>query len=449
MSDITTESINLEYLNSTTYQNYSFDKQIQITDYSNYSTLEEFDATIDTALPTLSLDKKTDSGDIYKSKGIINPESESPSLIIDESIKEVLVFTDSLVKQVGIITTEYLSRQLNVEKELTNLIILGVNAILGIATGGISFNLFSLVGTIFSAIGFSGIGNLISGLGGAKDNLAKVNEQQQKIAERIGKNLAASVKETQNILIKAEGLNNNIANVHHFSSNVTNFSSTTSVNIQSPLRTVAAGSSVETYTDQLLTSNYYQANHSYYTATIDNSYSYKTRHSTRYHSVSLVEIAAQAEYITSTLFNYADFRWTQTGQGLGAVLPITNPLDTLLNKIFTIKAVPLPGINIELSSLAKLTSASLFNMNYGQFYTIDGIVLINCGFGAGLGSIPYRQVSNISDISPPQTVDRLDPESYASMNNKTYETLYKENEKFNGLNLGQMFTKIKSSKTKE
>lgn len=379
--------------------------------------------------------------DIYEKKGKTNPEEESVSLIIDEALKQVLVFTDSVVKQLGVIAEQELNKQVNQNQELTLLVMVAVNAIFGIATGGFSFNIFSILGSVLSVLGFSGLGSLLSTLGGALGNTSKEQEQHKKIAESAGKRIAQATKSTLEVVQNPEGLIVNESNFNFTKANAAAIETNVSLTYRSPMITNASDVFVVTTADFVNTSNYYQAHHNYYTVVADNAYSYKTRHSTRYHSVSVVEIASQADYIAGTLTDYADFRWTQTGQGIGT-LPITNPLSTIINSVFTGKVIPITGVNIDMTTYAKLTTSQFLNMNYSRFYTIDGITLINCGFGAGLGSIPPRQVNPILDITPPSTVDRPSPEAFASINNKTYETMYKSVDKFEGINLGQLITKL-------
>lgn len=437
MSDLTYDS----FPEPSQFTSYGFGEPISVYDYTNYATIKDFESTMDNAIPMTS-SYKNDALTLYKSKGKINPEEESPTKIIDEALKHVLNFGDEVIKQLGLLAEEQLNRQTQANGELVDLIMYGINAILGIAQGGFSFNVYSIIGSVFSMLGFSGLGGLISGLGGAMDNMKKVQKEDEKVAKATGKQIAAAATATQQTIQNAEGLDIKTAHVSHLSSQVYQNHSNVSTTFRSPSYTVAAGVSVETCTDKVLSSNYQRQNHTYQTIQVDQASTFKTRHSTRYHSASLIEIATQADYIASSLSTYGDFRWTQTGQTV-ASLPIS-PLETLLGELFKLPELPLTGINIDLTSYAKLTSAQFFNINYGAFYSIDGFVFINCGFGAGLASIPPRSMKTIQDLNPGQLAKRPDPGEPVSVNDKTYETLYKNNEQFQNINLGQLFTRIET-----
>lgn len=423
------------------YQSYGFNFPPNIQDFTNRSTVLDFESVTKNAIP-LHNAGKNNIENLYKSKGKVNPEEESPTRIIDEGVKHVLNFGDQLIKQVGLLAEQQLNRQTKVNDELVDLILYGVNAILGIAQGGFSFNVYSIIGSVFSMVGFAGIGGLISSLGGAKDNMKKAQEEDKKVATETGKRIAAATKATADTIQVSEGVNVTMANVDHTSAQVVNIESNVSTTTRTPMHTVSAGSMIETATDKVSTINYYRGNHTYMTVQVDNASTFKTRHSTRYHSASLLEIAGQSEYIASSLSTYGDFRWTQTGQTVGS-LPIANPIETLLGNLFQINSVPITGFNIDYTSFAKLTSAMFFNVNYGQLYTIDGsFVFINCGIGLGLAGIPPRQMPTIKDLEPFPTTNVPDPGSPVSVNDKTYETLYNNNEKFQNFNLGQLFTRI-------
>lgn len=422
------------------HERFGFRESVDMYDYGNYSTVTDFERVLEQSVPMTS-HLSNESLKLYTEKGYTDPEEQSPSQILDEGIKSLLQFKEVMTKQMGLLCTEFLNKQVDKGGDLVQLVTLAVNAILGVATQGFSFNVFSLIGSVLSAAGFSNIGSLINSLGSAKDNWKKVQEEEQKVAIEVGKNVTAAVKATNQVMDNPEGNNVTITNVQQTDSNVVNTKANVSINEQTPLKSVAAGTYIQTSTDHILTANYYKANHTHYSVQADNSYMITTRHSTRYHTASVVEIAAEADYIASSLSSYADFRWTQTGQSLVS-LPIANQLSGLIGQLFKTGSIPITGVNIDLSTFAKLTSASLFNINYGQVYTIDGFVLINSGVGAGLASIPPRSVSNIRDIPTPNTVDKPKPESFVSVNNKTYETIYQNNDKFEGLNLGQIFTNI-------
>jgi len=424
------------------YEKYGFKKSVDMYDYGNYATVTDFERVLEQSVPMTS-HVFNDSLKLYTEKGFIDPEEQSPSQILDEGIKSLLNFKEVMTKQLGLLCTEFLNKQVDKSGDLVELVILGVNAILGIATQGFSFNVFSLIGSVLSTAGFSNISSLISSLGSAKDNWRKVQEQEKKVSSEVGKNITAAIQATNEVMDNPEGNNVTIANVQQTDSNVVNTKANVSINEQTPLKSVAASTYVQTSTDHIVTANYYKANHTYYSVQADNSYMITTRHSTRYHTASVVEIAAEADYIASTLSSYADFRWTQTGQSLVS-LPIANQLSGLIGQLFKTGSIPTTGVNIDISTFAKLTSANFFNINYGSVYTIDGFVLINSGVGVGLASIPPRSVNNIRDIPEPKTVDKPKPESFVSVNNKTYETIYQNNEMFEGLNLGQIFTNIDS-----
>lgn len=426
----------------TQYTNYGFSNPINLYDFANYAAVTDFESTLQQSIP-LTSGYKLEALDLYKERGAVNGEEASPTATMDEAIKSVLSFAELMVKQIGLLT-QAINQRTQSTAALTQLITAGINALMGVATGGFSFNAFSIIGALVSAAGFSGIGNLIASLGGAMDNMKAAREQEEKVSKEIGKKVTAGVQATQQVMEIAEGNNVSMANLNQTNANVINFEANVSYNERAPMKSSAIDTLVETSTDHVVTSNFYQANHTYHSVQIDHAYNFSTRHSTRYHSASVVEIAAQADYISSSLMSYADFRWTQTGQGV-ASLPIANPLESLVGQLFKTSAVPVTGVNIDISTFAKLTSSQFFNLNYGLFYAIDGFVMINCGVASGLASIPPRLINSISDIQPPPTTDRQDPESFVSVNNKTYETIYKNNEKFEGINFGQLFTKAEAA----
>lgn len=438
MGNLTREN----FVHTYKYRSYGFNDQISFTDYGNYAAVTDFEGVLEQAIPVTG-NYSSETLDFYQQNGVINPEEVAPSQVIDETVKVLLNFREVLVKQLGLMASDFLNRQYQKGGELVQLITAAVNAILGISTGGFNFNVFSLIGNILSIAGFSNLGGLFSMLGGAKDNWKTMQKEEEKVAKEAGKNVTAAVQATQKVMDNAEGNSVNVSNVQQTDSNVVNTKANVSINEQTPMKSVAANTYVQTSTDHIVTSNFYKANHTYCSIQADNAFNISTRHSTRYHSASVVEIAAEADYVASSLSSYADFRWTQTGQGLIS-LPIANQLEGLLGQLFKTGNIPVTGVNVDLSTFAKLTTAKLFNLNHGMIYTIDGFVLINSGIGAGLASIPPRSISNITDIPVPTTVERTKPEPFVSVNNRTYETLYRNNEKFEGVNFGQIFTNVQT-----
>lgn len=431
MADITQQT-----LQESVIANNNIDYGLQ--DFSSLAVTQTFNV-ISEQLTPLTTPATQDASDEYSSKGKLNPEEVSPTLLADEAYKAVLTFGDTLLKQYGSLAKEQLSKGAVKSTNLSSLITQGVEAILGIGSGGFNFDTFSIIGSVLSALGFSFLGGIIGGLGTAKNNLLKAQEQDNKVTKEIGKNVAAALQETENLMQQAEGIDFSSANVRQLEANVQNTKATVSINEQTPSKTVSAGVYSQTSTDYVLTANYYKANHTHVTVTADNVYNVTTRHSTRYHSVSLVEIAANADYIYSNYSNYADFRWEQTGQG--KALPITAGLDTIIGGLFDVSSgLPLTGVDISLSTRIKANVAKVLNMNYGTIYTIDGLCFINSGIGAGLAALPPKTIQNITDIEPPVTTQRPEPSKPLSINDKTYETIYRNNEAYQNFNLGKLVT---------
>lgn len=411
--------------------------EFALSDFAGFALLDTFDNILQQISPFTNLLNNL-SGDLYSSRGKIDPETVSPTQLADEAYKSVLNFGDTFTKQFGLLATQHLGQDGFSGNQLTDLISSGVNAVLGNASGGFSFSASSLAGSVLGSFGFGGFGGLFGGLGGATDNVQKAQEQEEKILDEVAKNVVAGMQGTSEIIEKAEGINLVNANTNQVEANVSNVKANVSINEETPLKTVAAQSYVQTSTDHVVTANFYKANHTHATITCDNAFNVFSRHSTRYFTASVVEIAAQRDYISSTLSDYADFRWTQTGQG--GVAPIANGLDSLIGGIFSSGGIAIPGVDVSLSTNIKINTARTMNINYGNFYTIDGFVFINSGIGQGVASLPPKRVPNIKDLAPPATTERPEPKGHVSVNDKTYETLYNNNEDLRNFNLGQLIT---------
>lgn len=408
-----------------------------LRDYTEYAVTDTF-GTISEQVSPFSSISQAEAVDLYSSKGKIDPESISPTQIADEAYKSVLNFGDTVTKQFGLFANQQLKNTGASGNQLADIIEAGVSALLGGGSGAFSFDAFSIAGSVLSAVGLGSIGGLIGGLGQAFQNMQTAKEKEDEVLEEVGKNVAAGLQATTEIVEQAEGTNITMSNLNQLETNVSNIKANASINEETPLKTVAAGSFTQTSTDYILAANFYKSNHSLCTINADNAFNVFTRHRTLYATASSIEITAQKEIIASNNSDYADFRWTQTGQNKAT--PIAGGLGSLIGNLFQSGGALLPGVSVDMSTYVKVNTAKVMNINYGGFYSIDGFVFINSGLGQGMASLPPKQVPNIKDLTPTPVSERPEPNSPISVNDKTYETLYSNSDQLENVNLGQIIT---------
>lgn len=427
----------LEAADSVYSSRYKLNDSVTLSQFSDYSLLKDFEAVIEQAVPIKS---NITSGDLYGDRGKVNPEEISPTQIVDQALKSIFSFNSTFSKQIGGLIASHLIKDRAQTAALVEIISYAVNALLGLATGGFSFNVFSIIGAVLGALGFSGLANILGMLfGQTKENLKVVQEQEDKVAKEMGKHVTAAIEATNEAVQNPEGNNVHISNVYQVEVNVQNTKSNVSINTQTPFMSVAAQSYVQTSTDHVITANYYKGSHTHWTIQADTAYSIYTRHGTRYHTASLLEVSGSTELVRSGLSDYADVRWTQTG---GGSTSISSTIQGVLGDLLGGAGLPTTGVNIDLTSNAKLTSAQLVNANWGGIYTIDGeVVFINSGIGRFLQALPYRSVPAIQDLVEKEVVDRVKPGALVQLNNKTPDpTTYMSDPVFEGNNLGQLIT---------
>jgi hypothetical protein len=446
MADITPntpEPITATYAISQDFQ-YLGTNTVTLNEMSDYWTIMAMESLPLTASPLSSED---DNVGLYKEKGYVDPAEVSPTQMADEAFKSIFAFVDVFNKQIGGGSARLLSKETDALTELIEILASVVSAILGLATGAFSFDLFSFIGSLLSALGLSGLASIFNAIfGNALGNAKKVQEQEEKVAKEQGKNIAAAIEATNVAASYAEGNQYYNANLSQIDVNVYNIKSNVSINESTPFKSIAANSVVQFSTDYVLTANYSKATHTHWTVKADHSYSFSTRHGTRYHSASVLEVAGSSEYIASTTNNYADVRWTQTGQN---GLPITaNIGDTILGLLKGgLTGTAVTGINIDVTSNHKLTCAKALNLNYGFLYAIDSaFTFINSGIALALAGLPNKRVEMIKDLAPSQVTKRPDPQAPVSVNSKTPEPNgHLANQIFEGFNLGQLITEAENT----
>lgn len=439
MSEIE-QGVNLEEFQSSgiDINNYSLEDVAEIGMSSNFATI------FNSATPLTS--SSGEGTDVYGEQGEVHPESISPTHLVDEAFKSVLAFTDVATTQLGMINQQHLGTDIAELSEIVELITIAVNALLGIATGSFSFNLFSFIGSVLGALGFSALSSIFNFFGGAAKNYKTAMDKDQERAEAAGRKITEITQKTAEATQRPNIESHNApvysgqfdvkleeANVAHY---------------RSAGMTISSDTIVETSTDKVQTSSFYKLDTTQMMVTADNSHTLYTAHSTRYHPASVIEYAGQAEYIHSSYSTYADFRWEQTGQGLA--LPINANLGDLIKGLFSNSIIPLTGISVEAATHTKLTTARYLNMNYGAIYTIDGVVLINSGIGKGiLTSLPLKSIRNLSSLTTKPTTTRTSPEAPLSVNELTPENIYHNVDELKNYNLGQLLTDAKAGTTEQ
>jgi hypothetical protein len=396
----------------------SFDPSaLDLASFVRFSTLSDFEElTSQAKLIQFNLN----ADDIYSSKGFNDPNGMSPAQIVNNHFQSSLKGAKTTIQQFSTVLASTVIKK-EAETTLLTEILTGItNALLGFDSSNVELSATSIIGAIVSYLGAPGLGELVTGLG-----VPQVNSKRAKVKENetwgvSGKHISTALQGVAESMNSAEGNSRISANVSTSEANVHQINSTVGTNFTTPFMSVAANSHIQTSTDYILLANNYKVNSSFHSTIADNSLSFYTQHSNYYCSKSLNLQAKTADMIVGNLTDYADFRWTQTGQEGGSV---TEGLDELRTGLFGESPIALNGVNVDLTKTYRLESARILNMNHGGIYTIDGdFVFINSGLGNFLSSLPLREFPAMPDLTPNQVATRPEPIPPVSVNGNTSET---------------------------
>lgn len=443
MSSITPTSTISEFIDTSSESNKVDSEAPNLADYFIGKTGEDFQYTFDNAVPLNQL-SQDDLGGLHSNLGIVNPDEQSPLNVVTEGLGSILSFSETLSKRLSALSINAMTRESEAIDAVVDIIVNVIGGVVSLLPGAaISFNLSSLLGTILSAVGLGAIAELLGLVSSVAENISKAKTNQKEFEKEQGKWMTATLKANNEAISNTSGLNIQTANVQQFNNEVLNISANVGVNIDSASYTLASQTILENSRFKTQVADLFKGSYTHWEIKSDSSITMTSSVCNRYFSVGLRETAAEVDYVSSFHTNYADFRWTQTGQ---YSLPLTVNLADLVGDLFDLGSNPiLQGTHVNVATFNQLNIAQLgVNANYGNIYTIDAIfTFINCGIGAGLAAIPLKSYSSIKDPSGSDRTKAQKPEPVVKINNRTTEPVTQSPYKIEHMNdIGKLVTRI-------